>query len=115
MCDDDDEWSDDDDEPDYLRMIRQGGYIADWAKPVPLKHALQQQEVDKLDPDLIFSGSNNITEIQPMSCDLESMFAGFSNKNRFRERTVSADWSRDKVDWVENLLYKKRQGYKVKF
>lgn len=75
--------------------------IPSWAKTVNLNKALEHQySVGRLqlDPDEIFG------EVD--TCDLDAIFAD-SKKSRFRQRTSSGNWSKDRVTSVEKADYKR--------
>jgi hypothetical protein len=55
----------------------------------------------KLDPDVIF------TEVE--TCDLEAIFD--RKKDRYKKRTSSGNWTKDRVTAVEKLTYKRNMGY----
>lgn len=67
-----------------------------WARSVNLPHSLQGE---MRDPDSIFPKVNTI--------DLEKVFQGHPTKRRFRARTSSGLWVRDRLTAKEELDYKK--------
>lgn len=80
--------------------------IPEWAQKSKLLDALRSQydnskEGNKLDPDVIF------TEVE--TCDLEAIFD--RTKDRYKKRTSSGNWTKDRVTVAEKLTYKRNMGY----
>lgn len=84
--------------------------IPTWALRANLLPALEQQYNGciggrKVDPDTLFP------EVQ--SCDLEAIFE--NKKAKYRSRTSSGNWTRDKVTAAEKLVYKRDMGFATDF
>lgn len=81
--------------------------IPGWASRANLMSALEQQyngrgmNGQRVDPDDIFP------EVQ--SCNLEAIFG--NRKAKYRTRTSSGNWTRDKVTVAEKLVYKRNMGF----
>jgi len=91
--------SDDEDKPEKK--------IPGWAKKMHLHKALLDQYDKKkngtLDPDSIFP------EVE--TCDLAAIFD--QKKTRYKKRTSSGNWTKDRVTVAEKLTYKRTMGYSV--
>ena len=78
--------------------------IPDWAQKENLIPALKKQYDDngnRLDPDALFP------EVE--TCDLEAIFD--KKRNRFKKRTSSGNWTKDRVTVAEKLVYKRTMGF----
>ena len=78
--------------------------IPRWARKENLIPALERQFLDgphRMDPDAIFP--------EVSTCDLESIFA--NKKARYKKRTSSANWAKDKVTAAEKLVYSRAMGF----
>ena len=78
--------------------------IPDWAQKENLITALKQQydeNGNRLDPDALFP------EVE--TCDLEAIFD--KKRNRFKKRTSSGNWTKDRVTAAEKLVYKRTMGF----
>ena len=78
--------------------------IPRWARKENLIPALERQFLDgphRMDPDSIFA--------EVSTCDLESIFA--NKKARYKKRTSSANWAKDKVSAAEKLVYSRAMGF----
>mmetsp|Transcript_322 Transcript_322/g.428 ORF Transcript_322/g.428 Transcript_322/m.428 type:complete len:640 (-) Transcript_322:118-2037(-) len=99
--------SDSEDESDY-EDSQPKKKVPKWAQKNYLIPALEKQFAmteKRFDPDTIFP------EVQ--SCDLEAIF-GDQKKQRYKKRTSSGNWTRDKVTVAEKLSYKRTMGYTAK-
>ena len=99
-----------DDSDSEAENDKQKKKIPGWASRANLVPALEQQyngciEGKKVDPDTIFP------EVQ--SCDLEAIFG--NKKAKYRSRTSSGNWARDKVTAAEKLVYKRDMGFASDF
>lgn len=78
--------------------------IPKWARKELLEPALMKQFNDnRLDPDEIFQSGIS-------TCDLEAIFD--KKKSKFRKRTSTGNWTKDRVTPAEQLAYKRAMGYK---
>jgi Inner centromere protein, ARK binding region len=98
--------SETDDSDSEAENDKQKKKIPTWASRANLVPALEQQyngciDGKKVDPDTIFP------EVQ--SCDLEAIFE--NKKSKYRSRTSSGNWARDKVTAAEKLVYKRDMGF----
>jgi hypothetical protein len=60
----------------------------------------------QLDPDDVFGNEF------PKTCDLEEIFGGPQEmRKRYRHRTSSGNWTKDKLMPHEEVAYKKRMGF----
>jgi hypothetical protein len=90
--------------PAYLSLTYAYQDIPKWARKENLEPALMKQYHDnRLDPDEIFNHGIS-------TCDLEAIFE--KKKSKFRKRTSSGNWTRDRVTPAEQLAYKRTMGYK---
>lgn len=81
--------------------------IPKWAQKQNLIPALERQFIDgpgRGDPDEIFP--------EVSTCNLELVFD--QKKARYKKRTSSANWTKDKVTVAEKLVYKRKMGFKSK-
>lgn len=79
--------------------------VPEWAQHKQLLAALEKQcrkGPGLTDPDEVFG------EVQ--TCNLEMIFASSKN-SRFRNRTSSGNWEKDRVTAHEKMAYKRRMGY----
>ena len=53
------------------------------------------------------------TEALPLPGGGGGAAAAPSRKREYHKRTSSGDWSRDRMGWAEEALYKKAMGYAV--
>ena len=100
MSDRDEDSSDYDSEEEAKPKKR----IPRWARKENLIPALERQFLDgphRMDPDTIFP--------EVSTCDLESIFA--NKKARYKKRTSSANWAKDKVTAAEKLVYSRAMGF----
>ncbi|KAA8492377.1 Inner centromere protein-related protein pic1 [Porphyridium purpureum] len=75
--------------------------IPGWAKGDQLLEALERQRF--VDPDSIFP--------RMYTCNLEEVFAAVKEKKkRYRARTSTGNWVRDRLTWQEEMEYKKKMG-----
>ena len=80
--------------------------IPDWARGPNLEAALHAQfGGTTIDPDLIFA------PVKGASCDLEVMFA--RQRERYRLRRSTGDWSRDHLTSRERQKYRKDMAFMV--
>jgi hypothetical protein len=98
--------SETDDSDSEAENDKQKKKIPVWASRAHLVPALEQQyngciDGRRVDPDTIFP------EVQ--SCDLEAIFG--NKKAKYRSRTSSGNWARDKVTAAEKLVYKRDMGF----
>lgn len=96
---------DSDEDSDYEDQPRKK--IPEWAKKGNLYPALERQfapETTRLDPDTIFHAIH--------SCDLEAIF-GDKKQLKYKQRTSSGNWTKDRVTAAEKLTYKRTMGYGV--
>jgi hypothetical protein len=98
--------SDTDDSDSEAENDKQKKKIPSWAQKTNLVPALEQQykgRIDgrRVDPDDIFP------EVQ--SCDLEAIFG--NKKAKYRSRTSSGNWTKDRVTVAEKLVYKRDMGF----
>eukprot|EP01122_Echinamoeba_exundans_P007884 TRINITY_DN2513_c0_g2_i1.p1 TRINITY_DN2513_c0_g2~~TRINITY_DN2513_c0_g2_i1.p1 ORF type:complete len:1208 (-),score=390.25 TRINITY_DN2513_c0_g2_i1:68-3691(-) len=95
-----DEYSSDQDSPEKMMG-------PEWTKKEQLWEALVRQS--SVDPDDVFG-----TDF-PKTCDLAEIFAtdktSAEDRRRYRHRTSSGNWTRDKLHAHEDLHYKKRMGF----
>eukprot|EP00934_Nitzschia_sp_Nitz4_P000151 Nitzschia sp. Nitz4//scaffold26_size159584//80933//82702//NITZ4_002495-RA/size159584-snap-gene-0.39-mRNA-1//-1//CDS//3329545094//151//frame0 len=82
--------------------------IPSWARKENLLPALEDQYLGcvdghRVDPDEIFP------EVE--SCDLEAIFAGNKKNTKYRSRTSSGNWLKDRVTTAEKLVYKRTMGF----
>jgi hypothetical protein len=95
-----DEYSSDQDSPEKMMG-------PEWTKKEQLWEALVRQSA--VDPDDVFG-----TDF-PKTCDLAEIFAtdktSAEDRRRYRHRTSSGNWTRDKLHTNEDLHYKKRMGF----
>jgi len=78
--------------------------IPKWAQKHNLIPALERQFMDgpqRLDPDEIFP--------EVSTCNLELVFD--QKKARYKKRTSSANWAKDRVTAAEKLVYKRTMGF----
>jgi len=75
--------------------------IPEWARSHRLYGALIEQT--RVDPDTIFPRVH--------TCDLVDIFGGGTNRPRYRRRTSSGDWVRDRLTWREEAAYRKALGF----
>jgi glutamine synthetase len=81
---------------------RRAEKIPSWAKGEVLEAAVQRQQVT--DPDRVFGlGASTAT-----TCNLQAIFS--KQKQRFRKRNSSANWSRDELTLKEKGVYKMQMG-----
>mmetsp|Transcript_18884 Transcript_18884/g.21727 ORF Transcript_18884/g.21727 Transcript_18884/m.21727 type:complete len:740 (+) Transcript_18884:179-2398(+) len=79
--------------------------VPSWARNTNLVSALEHQfkdSADRVDPDAIFP--------EVSTCDLEAIFD--QKKARYKKRTSSGNWTKDKVTAMEKLTYKRHMGFK---
>lgn len=78
--------------------------VPNWARSVNLGPALHKQYTapDRLDPDVLF---HEIT-----TCNLDEIF---QKKARYKKRTSTGNWTKDKLTVAEKLVYKRDMGYPV--
>jgi hypothetical protein len=98
--------SETDDSDSEAENDRKKKKIPTWALRDNLVRALEQQYTGRIDgrmvdPDDIFP------EVQ--SCDLEAIFG--SKKAKYRTRTSSGNWTKDRVTVAEKLVYKRDMGF----
>lgn len=82
--------------------------IPKWAQKENLITALKSQYDDtnlRVDPDALFP------EVE--TCDLEAIFEGDKKKNRYKKRTSSGNWTKDRVTAAEKLVYKRTMGFQT--
>lgn len=76
--------------------------IPTWAGPQKLQEKLRKQlQPGGLDPDEIFG------EVE--TCDLVAIFD--NPRTRFKKRTSSGNWGKDRATTAEKLAYKRRMQY----
>lgn len=74
-----------------------------WVLKENLRPSLHAQYIGKtVDPDEIFG--------EVHTCDLEAIF-GNQLKAKYRSRTSSGNWSKDRVTAAEKLVYKRAMGF----
>lgn len=94
--------SDTDDSESEGYHHRQKKKVPKWAQKHNLLPALERQYAGgRLDPESIFP--------PVVTCNLEDIFD--QSRSRFKQRTSSANWSRDGVTVKEIVAYKRTMGY----
>ena len=87
---------------DDSRSNKPRKYIPSWALRANLHPMLDQQFAKGgRDPDEIFG------EVE--TCDLQAIF--LENKNRYKKRTSSGLWTKDRATSSEKLAYKRTMHY----
>lgn len=95
--------SSDTDEEDE-RSRRAGKRVPNWAHKENLKRSLQRQYVERsVDPDELFG--------EVTTCNLEAIFG--REKTKYRKRTSSGNWTRDRATVAEKLAFKRQMGFAV--
>ena len=98
------EQSDTDDSESESYKHRQRKKVPSWAQKQKLLPALERQYANsdgRLDPETIFP--------PVLTCNLDDIFD--QKKSRYRQRTSSANWSKDGVSHTEIVAYKRTMGY----
>jgi hypothetical protein len=98
------EQSDTDDSESESYQHRKRKNVPSWAQKAKLLPALERQYGNRdgqLDPETIFP--------PVMTCNLDDIFD--QKKSRYRQRTSSANWSKDGVTHTEIVAYKRTMGY----
>ena len=107
ISDREDSETDDDSDSESEVSSKPKKKIPVWAMRSNLLTALEEQyngrgqNGQKIDPDDIFP------EVQ--SCNLEAIFG--NKKSKYRTRTSSGNWTKDRVTVAEKLIYKRDMGF----
>lgn len=107
ISDREDSDSDDSDDSEYSKKgVKKK--VPNWAQKQNLIKALHAQydteQSERFDPDSIFP------EVE--TCDLAAIFN--KNKSRYKKRTSTGNWLKDRVTVAEKLTYKRNMGYDSK-
>mmetsp|Transcript_11085 Transcript_11085/g.17087 ORF Transcript_11085/g.17087 Transcript_11085/m.17087 type:complete len:312 (-) Transcript_11085:82-1017(-) len=107
ISDREDSDSDDSDDSEYSKKgVKKK--VPNWAQKQNLIKALHAQydteRSERFDPDSIFP------EVE--TCDLAAIFN--KNKSRYKKRTSTGNWLKDRVTVAEKLTYKRNMGYDSK-
>lgn len=95
--------SDTDEEEERAR--RQRKRVPKWAHKENLRNALHRQYTDNtVDPDALFG--------EVTSCNLEAIF-GRKKDKKYKKRTSSGNWTKDRATVAEKLAFKRQMGYAV--
>lgn len=91
---------DDSSDSEEERARRRRKHVPGWARSANLPHALSSETRD---PDTIFERVHTL--------NLDEVFEGQTMKKRFRARTSSGAWVRDRLTAQEEMQYKKAAGF----